>query len=564
MMLRWQVFFQNLKLKRKVLLISALAGFVPLCLLTIFSLVIIQRFTSEAEKNKNTDNLTSAYQQINSTLSTYEEALSFIVNNDQLQRGISLKDPSNYDQYNLYIHTIVPLFNSITAQQPNIKNITLYTSMDIFNHGNFVKKFDERDLTRYFIFNQTTTPEYFYDRTSERIYLYSQLFSRQSDETHLIVFELDPKIIFKNLENISNEDYRLTVTDPLSRNLFYHSSINEQSDFLTSWLGLFFKGEDINQRLLANRWVIELSRPVASMYRGTFLLILIAGALVLFSLLVLFISLWSLSKSVVSPLQKLVNEMAQADEEDFLDHQLHYESNDEIGQLYEAFNDMLGKIKILIDEVYQGEINQKKHELRALQAQINPHFFYNSLSLISNKAVMTGNTEISEMAQLLSKFYRLSLNNGKNRLSIRQEMDLTITYAQIQLKMHRNSFDLITEIDEDILDFEIMNLLIQPFVENAIFHGIDHIEDDRRGKLIVKGYESQDMICFEVIDNGAGMTKDALDNIMQRQKQHYGIYNVQQRIALYYNKEDGISYESQVQKGTKVTVRLPKDQLIEK
>ena len=171
---------------------------------------------------------------------------------------------------------------------------------------------------------------------------------------------------------------------------------------------------------------------------------------------------------------------------------------------------------------------------------------------------MIGNEEISDMAQLLSQFYRLSLNNGKNRLTIQKEMDLTVTYANIQLKMHRNSFDLITEIEEDILHFEIINLLIQPFVENAIFHGIDHIEDNRRGKLSIKGYYLNNQIYFEVSDNGVGMTENQLSNIMSpNNQQHYGIYNVQQRILLYYGSSDAIHYISSPNKGTKVTIILP-------
>lgn len=560
MKIKWQRFFQSLQLKYKVLLITSFAGVIPLCLLTIFSLATIQHFTLQTENNKNYDNLSAAYQQIDSTLSTYEEALSFLINNERLQTDISLKKPSNYDQYNLYIYTIVPLFNSIMGQQPDINNITLYTSLDVYNHGQFVKKIIEDDLTRFFSINNTTKPRYFYDKQDNIIYLYSQLFSKQSEEKHFIVFKLKPNLLFKNLNKISNDPYTLTIDDSYGRRLFQtEQQINEEApDRLTSLLQLVFKGETVNEKQLANRWKISFKRPIASMYRGAFLLVLVAFSIVLFSLFVVFLAIRSLSKTVVFPLQELSEEMRKIDDEDFLTHQLTYESTDEIGQVYQAFNQMLYEMNILIDEVYQGEINQKKHELRALQAQINPHFFYNSLSLINNKAVMIGNEEISEMAQLLSQFYRLSLNNGKNQLTIRQEMDLTVTYAKIQLKMHRDSFDLLTEIDEAILDFEIINLLIQPFVENAIFHGIDHIEDTRRGQLSIKGYELNNQIYFEVTDNGAGMTAYQLSNIMNEHSQHYGIYNVQQRIALFYGSKDAIQYESSPNEGTKVTIILPK------
>ncbi|HIZ54379.1 MAG TPA: histidine kinase, partial [Candidatus Enterococcus avicola] len=194
-----------------------------------------------------------------------------------------------------------------------------------------------------------------------------------------------------------------------------------------------------------------------------------------------------------------------------------------------------------------------------LQAQINPHFFYNSLSLINNKAIMIGNQEISEMAQLLSAFYRLSLNNGKNRLSVKQELDLTIAYTQIQLKMHRDSFDFKTDIDTTLYPYEIMNLLIQPFIENAIFHGIDHIEDGRRGVVHLNGYEDDGAIYFEIIDNGAGMSTEQIAAILESQQgQHYGIFNIQQRMNLYYGDKGTIIYQSVLGEGTKITIRLPK------
>lgn len=561
MIRRWKYFFQNLQLKNKVLLIFSVAGIFPLLLLTIFSLVIIQYFTLQTERNKNEDNLLSAYQQLNATLSSYEDALAFLVNNDQLDRELSLKDPTNYDQYNLYIYTIVPLFNSITALQPDIQNITLYTTLDVYNHGEFVRKIEKDDITRFFTFDKKTSTEYFYDKPNDRMYLYSQLFSRNSKEKHVIVFDIDPNTLFGNISPISEESYTLSIQDRYGRDLFYRTQKpdDRSNQLFPKLLAAFYPGDDRYQKTLSNGWVVQFRRPLATMYHGTLLLILFATSLLLISLLLVFVAIWSLNKTVVSPLQTLSKEMGTIDEQDFLKHQLTYEAKDEIGQLYHEFNQMLSTIHTLIDDVYQGEINQKKHELRALQAQINPHFFYNSLSLINNKAVMIGNQEISEMAQLLSTFYRLSLNNGKNRLSVKQELDLTIAYAQIQLKMHRDSFDLVTEIDEQIYSYEIMNLLIQPFVENAIFHGIDHIEDERRGRLLLKGYATAHSIYIEVSDNGAGMDNEQIATILKSQQgEHYGIYNIQQRMALYYGTRGSIAYHSQIGIGTKVTIRLPK------
>ena len=288
-------------------------------------------------------------------------------------------------------------------------------------------------------------------------------------------------------------------------------------------------------------------------------ILLILSALGVFSLAFILLAIFvsQLSKSIVSPLESLAKEMEVLPSSNF-ELTYYYESEDEIGQLYKQFDQMLHQIKTLIDEVYEGEITQKKHELRALQSQINPHFFYNSLSLINNKAIMTGNEEISEMALLLSQYYRLSLNGGKHLISIEKELELTITYANIQQKMHHYSFDLMTNISDDIQQIQMINLLIQPFVENAIFHGIDHIDDNRKGLLKIEALDLEEDFQFIISDNGAGMTEDTMDNLFDHPSEHYGLRNVQQRILLYYGKEDAITCESTKGVGTTFTITLPK------
>lgn len=550
--------FQNLSFQRKIIVISFVASLFPLLLLTFFSIGIIQHFIVEREKSNNQDNLTSTYQQINLRLTTYEEAISFLTSSQFLVDELAIENPSNFEQYDLYTNTIVPLFQSIYSQQETIANITLYTSINLYDHGKYVKKIIPGDITSHFKLNNTTNSSYFVDTDNNQIYLYSQLFSAKNKDTNIIVFQLSPEAIFDNLENISNEPYQLTITDAEQKNLFQFSNERpEQLGVLSRIFQRFNQSQIQNKKQLKNSWEITFSRPMYSVYNGIFLLVSAAGFIFLFAILMLSLSIIGLSKTVVAPIQKLADQMNDSPE-NTLNLKPTYQSNDEIGKLYQSFYQMIHQIQELINKVYKSEIKQQKHELRALQAQINPHFFYNSLSLINNKALLTGNQEISEMAQLLSQFYRLSLNNGKSRLSIAKELELTITYAKIQLKMHNYSFDLDIDVDEEIKQYEIITLLIQPFVENAIFHGIDHIEDQRRGKLTIRGKLLDNYLQFEISDNGRGMTANQLENILTHQGKHYGIQNVKQRISLYYGIQDAIVYDSTLNIGTTVRVTLPK------
>ena len=234
------------------------------------------------------------------------------------------------------------------------------------------------------------------------------------------------------------------------------------------------------------------------------------------------------------------------------------ESQDEIGHLFSSFKNMVDRLNFMINEVYQSKILQQEYEMKALQAQINPHFLYNSLSLINWKAILADQKEISEMAQLLSTFYRTTLNRGKNITTVKGEWDNTCSYVKIQQMLHSGKFEAVLKIDEEILDYEILNLLLQPLIENAIIHGLDHKVTDGSKKLEVLGKSTQQGLIFIVYDNGCGMTEETRQKMLTMKSRGYGVQNVHHRVQLYYGDQYGLQYESKVNVGTKVTLTIPK------
>jgi len=232
-------------------------------------------------------------------------------------------------------------------------------------------------------------------------------------------------------------------------------------------------------------------------------------------------------------------------------------ATDEIGSLIQKFGNMVHKLQDMINEVYKSKIAKQEYEMKALQAQINPHFFYNSLSLINSKAIIADQGDISEMAQLLSTFYRTTLNRGKDKISVRDELENTTSYIQIQRMMHTNSFDVHYEIEEEILKYSMINLLLQPLVENAINHGIDHKETPGRGVLTIVGKQVGDHLIFKVSDNGCGIEKQTMDTLLTSKTQGYGVQNVHLRVQLTYGPEYGLFYESSME-GTTVILTIPK------
>lgn len=244
-----------------------------------------------------------------------------------------------------------------------------------------------------------------------------------------------------------------------------------------------------------------------------------------------------------------------------LDVQLMQKSNDEIGKLFEKFNYMIHKIKTLVAEQYAIGKEIKSSELKALQAQINPHFLYNTLDLINWKAMDTGSVEIAEITQSLAKFYKLSLNKGKAVVSIEDEIRHVSVYVQIQNMRFDNRINLIVAVDEAIYQYSIIKIVLQPIVENSILHGI--LENKRAvgGTIKICGYIELDTIIISVQDDGVGMDQTTLDQVLsgdlKTKSSGYGLKNINNRLQLTYGEQYGISFESVVGSGTTVKITIP-------
>jgi two-component system sensor histidine kinase YesM len=223
---------------------------------------------------------------------------------------------------------------------------------------------------------------------------------------------------------------------------------------------------------------------------------------------------------------------------------------DEVGILTERFGELLG-------QVHKSELILKEEELKALQAQISPHFLYNTLSLINCKAIESDNAEIGRIAGLISAFYRTCLNKGQALIRVSDEIGNIKSYIDLQLIMHDGGFDVEYDIDERALAFKTVNFTLQPLVENAIIHGLDENEN-ARGRLLVRAeMTAVGEILFTVEDNGVGMSEDAARKIFSSESKGYGIRNADQRIKLYFGEDYGIGISSAPGKGTAATLVIP-------
>ena len=271
-----------------------------------------------------------------------------------------------------------------------------------------------------------------------------------------------------------------------------------------------------------------------------------------------------MSKSIYATIKKLHDVTTTITKND-LRTLMTSENVDEITELGMSFNIMIGKIKELLDAKINEQENLKKAELRALQAQINPHFLYNTLDTIIWMAESKKTDRVVEIVSALSNFFRISLSKGMDWITIGEEVDRINSYLTIQKMRYQDILDFKIDLDKSVAENTILKLLLQPLVENALYHGI---KNKRQGGTITIRVKSkgEDEILLQVEDDGIGFNPEKLAQLRTeleddvgdiKLESGFGIGNVNKRIRLYYGKPYGLSIQSEYNTGTRVTLVIP-------
>jgi two-component system sensor histidine kinase YesM len=278
-----------------------------------------------------------------------------------------------------------------------------------------------------------------------------------------------------------------------------------------------------------------------------------------------FAAAWVISTSIYIPIKKLHDVTATITHTD-LEALVTSQNVDEITELGMSFNIMIGRIRDLLDAKVKEQEMLKKAELKALQAQINPHFLYNTLDTIIWMAQANKVEQVIDIVQALSNFFRIALSKGQEWITIDQEIEHIRSYLTIQKLRYHDILNYTIDVDEDILSGTILKLTLQPLVENAIYHGIKNKRGG--GTIVVSARRSEpDQVVVEIRDDGIGFTPYKLNRIQSSltddsaaialSESGFGLENVHRRIQLYYGKQYGLTVESKYQEGTRVTVTIP-------
>ncbi|WP_141500271.1 sensor histidine kinase [Paenibacillus luteus] len=572
--------FNNLRLREKLFVMFLLGAIIPLLFFVSYSYQTVkselsdQMYTnsmsSVAQINSNLENKLDTYTKLSATLYLNSTLRAYLTTNYSI-------DPSMYVDAYQYINST---FTNMLTTNPDIKSISVYINNDSLPTDDiFIKRMDDAFrksdvylslLNTYGNVRFVSTPPVV-DQPS-MFTLARMLNIGKLDTVYgILTINILESDIYRLMEKESSDKTVLIVNERgIIMSTKDKSMLNRPlqqyitTDFLDSEEGRFdstFNGEKMLVVYNTTKfgWKSVSLVPYSSFLskaNNTAKRILVY-ALISFGLMALLI--YVTARLFTKRVEYLVGIIRRIEKEEFDFVDIRPLGRDEIGQLGNVLRKMSQRLSTLISDVYKKEIDKREAEMNVLQAQINPHFLYNTLASISSLAIRNSDPRMNKMVTDLAKFYRISLNKGKSRLSIHEEIQLTRYYVAIQQVRFGDLIRVQYQIDESVLPSSIVKLTLQPFVENAMNHAI---WDDQLGiTIVIKAYREGPDILLKIIDDGMGMR-------MSGKSPHelpeggdtlsgYGIRNVDNRIKLLYGESYGVSIYSRLGIGTTVTIRIP-------
>lgn len=573
----------NMSFRKKMHLFILVVSIVPLVVMGIFSYVIFKKNLIKQEQSNMRDYMSQAVLGMENKIDIYNNLSDYIAYNQTISNVIgyrydSSEYTSSFEVYKELRDVVDPLLSGVKYFNQDMDLLTIYVDSDIVKHDNTIAPLSEVQNAEWK--NKLSEKNdneiyWFAEEAARKVYLVRRmpLLEDLESEGYLYI-EVDYDLLFDMFSQMESGKYGIVIFNEEGKEIYSFNSFNNDKYSLDAGTvystinveeekpqkSYKIKSDNISYTIVKKEtkqgWTAAIYKPDSVINTSIRSIISIVIIVSLVCIIISSVISTLISRKFVGTLENMTDNMKAVEAGDY-EVKIHSDSVDEVGTLIRGFGNMVERINTLINEVYKGKLSQKEAEMKALQAQINPHFLYNSLSLINWKAIEAKQPDISKITLLLSKFYRTSLNKGKNITSIKDEISNIQSYIDIQLMMHDDGFDVEYDLAPDIMDYSIPNLLLQPLIENAIDHGID-MNTDRRGVIKVSGkmYE-ESKIMITVSDNGIGMPKETADQILTGNSKGYGVKNVNERIKHFYGDEYGITVESTEGEGTDIIIRMP-------
>lgn len=561
-LLHW---FNGIKLRYKLAIFYSLFCFLPVMLLFWLSFLQMRSIIDDKGKMNLQSYLQQSVSSMDRTLDGYNSLSDYIAFDRTLAEVFSMEYGTPYEQYEQLTQKVDPILRTASYFHGGMQQITIYTDNGMVKHDTTVAPVSEIEETDWY---QKTLEHpglnWFVNYQEKTLFSARKLaFSGAREGVNILYMDVDYQKLFTPYAETLISECGLYITDQDGKLVFEESRFSGKNQNYDLTYSEFLEQRDrgstdyiiLCEQSNTTGWTVWLYQPVGLAGEAMRPIGVMAGVTILICIFAAVLAYFITSGMVSSRIERLTHFMQEV-QEGSMDMQMESDDRDEIGMLYRGFGSMMKRIRTLINEVYLSKITQKEAELKALQAQINPHFLYNTLSLINWKALAAGEEDISRMTLALSTFYRTALNRGRNVLQVETELSNTRAYLEIQSMLHDGNFDYEIEAQTEILQCESLNLILQPLVENAIHHGIEE-KTDGRGKITVRGWKEDNCVWFMVEDNGVGMEQEVADKILTMESKGYGVRNVDERIRLCYGEKYAMKVESVVGKGTKMTIHFP-------
>ena len=558
---------KGMRLKSKLAMVYILAGFLPIVVILFVNYFQMRSVFKNQEKNTLYSFIKRSVLDLDDEFKKYAELAKLITNDENVNDILStiyLDDNRINEKFD---QSVAPSLDTFIYFHNEVSKITIYTDRIVDYKNKYLAPIEELKKADWYESIADSRNNNWIAGTDEKtIVLVRKMQSLEENGINGYFYEkINYDNVFKDLSEDISDNYGICVSDSLGQNIYsYDTFTDKNKEYNLSLPEITKKYPDKNKDYFIVKktipetgWNVWLYKPEKLM--GTSIrqinIITFSGTLV--CLVATFMCIRFTAIFVTTRIAKLQKAVARVEKEDF-SYTLNTTSQDEIGELITSFSKMERKLNYLINEVYKSRIKEKEYEMKALQAQINPHFLYNTLSLINWKAIEAGKRDISKITLALSAFYRTFLNKGNNITHISGEIENMRSYLSIQLMLHDDGFDVTEDIDDSVLEYTCPNLILQPLIENAIDHGIDVMPGDRRGTISVICKDMDTYIQFVIKDNGIGMTKEQTVKILTKDSKGYGVRNVNERLKLCYGEEYPMIIKSKENTGTEVIITIPK------
>ena len=553
--------FYNASLKWKLLLSYALVVLIPLTLWGIYSYQQVNSTLQQRARASFQDICSNTAANFNSRLQRIENAFSAAAGDASISQIINGDyQNNNYQKYYDITQRFDPTFNALRMLNPEIRNVHIFTNGSIKgarqNFHDLQASLEECEWL-----SQVNSVEMTWLVQDGSLYVGRQVFDvNHLSRSSIVLLELDRDAVLEGGLPQEQQNCGLLLQDSGGEVLLRWDQMEpafgqEAMDAAQLEQAAARQGFLFHRQTLHNGWALclymdmnAMLMPPQTAFQPVFLqlalsVLLLAGMIILFS------------RTMVRRIERLNAYLARVVKGSFQED-ISSPDQDEIGVITNNVGMMVRETRALIDEVNRSHNQQREAEIKALQAQINPHFLYNTLSAINWQAIQSGNQEISKIATSLSAFYRSILNRGQSVVTVQQELETTRSYLEIQQATHGGSFDVEYVVEGDVLEYYMPGIILQPVVENAIEHGIDRKRDGERGKIRIEARMDGLDIVFQVCDNGPGIRESEAQEALAG-RGGYGVKNVNERLKLFFDGRYGLSFLHAGEAGTRAVIRIP-------